>query len=138
VVALNPDHKKLWTSKANALVHLGRKEEASECYRKSLESFTGQLDGYNNMQELQDEIKESRERLGLEGFDDEAIEFLTQNILDLDSFIFELEVLAGHNDQEKTEEAIDRLSSRLDELEKMGRPSTGFWSNLLGLKKNQS
>jgi tetratricopeptide (TPR) repeat protein len=138
VVKLNPDHKKLWTSKANVLVQMGRKDEASECYKKSLESFTGQLDGYNNLMELLDEIKERKGQLGLEEFDDESIEFLATNILDLDSFISELEILAGQQGGQGASEAIDGLSSKLDELESMGSSSKGFWSNLLGLKKNDS
>lgn len=120
VVMLNPDHRKLWTSKANALCQLGRHDEASECYKKSLESFTGQLDGYNDLSELKEEVKENRKLLGLEEFDDEAIEFLTTNILDLDSFISELEAMAGPIEGGK--EAADNLSSKLDELEKIGRP----------------
>lgn len=120
VVMLNPDHRKLWTSKANALCQLGRHDEASQCYKKSLESFTGQLDGYNDLSELKKEVKESKKLLGLEEFDDDAIEFLTTNILDLDSFISELEAIADPVEEE--EESADNLSSKLDELEKIGRP----------------
>jgi tetratricopeptide (TPR) repeat protein len=120
VVILNPDHRKLWTSKANALCQLGRHDEASECYKKSLESFTGQLDGYNDLSELRKEVRESKKLLGLEEFDDDAIEFLTTNILDLDSFISELEAIADPIEGEK--ESADNLSSKLDELEKIGRP----------------
>jgi tetratricopeptide (TPR) repeat protein len=122
VVILNPDHRKLWTSKANALCQLGRHDEASECYKKSLESFTGQLDGYNTLKELQEEIKENRIELGLEDFDDEAIEFLTSNILDLDSFIQELESLANPQNSPDAIEAADSFSSKLDELEKISKP----------------
>lgn len=120
VVMLNPDHRKLWTSKANALCQLGRHDEASQCYKKSLESFTGQLDGYNDLSELRKEVKESKKLLGLEEFDDDAIEFLTTNILDLDSFISELEAIA--DPIEEGEESADNLSSKLEELEKIGRP----------------
>ena len=137
VVILNPDHRKLWTSKANVLCQLGRHDEASECYKKSLESFTGQLDGFNNLQELQEEIKENRTELGLEDFDDEAIEFLTTNILDLDSFIMELESLANPENSSDAEDAADSLSSKLDELEKIGRLKGKLLSGLFRSKKEQ-
>jgi tetratricopeptide (TPR) repeat protein len=133
VVALNPDHRKLWTSKANALCQLGRHDDASECYKKSLESFTGQLDGYNDLSDLQEEVKESKKLLGLEEFDDEAIEFLTSNILDLDSFISELEAIAIP--VESDSEAAENLTSKLDELERIGRPQRKSVSSSLESEK---
>jgi len=136
VVTLNPDHKKLWTSKANVLRNLGRHDKASDCYKKSLESFTGQLDGYNNLSELQEEIKERRCELGLEDFDDEAIEYLTTNILDLDSFISELETLTNIEEDEKAQAAADGFSAKLDELENMGRSKGKRLSSLFGSKKD--
>jgi tetratricopeptide (TPR) repeat protein len=137
VVTLNPDHKKLWTSKANVLRNLGRHDEASDCYKKSLESFTGQLDGYNNLSDLQEEIKERRAELGLEDFDDESIEYLTTNILDLDSFIAELETLTEIEENDKAQAAADGFSDKLDELENMGRSRGKILSSLFGSKKNE-
>jgi tetratricopeptide (TPR) repeat protein len=136
VVILNPDHRKLWTSKANVLCQLGRHDEASECYKKSLESFTGQLDGFNNLLELQEEIKENREQLGLEDFDDKAIEFLTSNILDLDTFILELESLSNPQNSQEADEVAESLSLKLDELENIGKPKGKFLSSLFGSKKD--
>ncbi len=137
VVTLNPDHKKLWTSKANVLRNLGRHDKASDCYKKSLESFTGQLDGYNNLSELQEEIKERKGELGPEDFDDEAIEYLTTNILDLDSFISELETLTNVEEDEKAQAAADGFSAKLDELENMGRSRGKILSSLFGSKKDE-
>jgi tetratricopeptide (TPR) repeat protein len=135
VVKLNPDHQKLWNSKANVLRKLGKHDEASDCYKKSLESFTGQLDGYHNLTELLDEIKERRIELGLEDFDDDALEFLTKNILDLDSFISELENLSESEENEKVKAAADSFSSKLDELEKISKPKGRFLSGIFGSKK---
>lgn len=137
VVKLNPDHRKLWNSKAIVLRHLGRHEEAGDCYKKSLASFTGQIDGYNNLQELQDEIKERRHQLGLEDFDDESIEYLTNNILDLDSFISELESLAESEEDAKTQATADNFSEKLDELESISRPKMKVLSNLFRTKKDE-
>jgi tetratricopeptide (TPR) repeat protein len=135
VVKLNPDHQKLWNSKANVLRKLGKHDEASDCYKKSLESFTGQLDGYHNLTELLDEIKERRIELGLEDFDDDALEYLTKNILDLDSFISELENLSEYEEGEKAKAAADSFSSKLDELEKISKPKGRFLSGIFGSKK---
>ncbi len=136
VVKLNPDHQKLWNSKANVLRKLGKHDEASDCYKKSLESFTGQLDGYHNLAELLEEIKERKIELGLEDFDDDAIEYLTKNILDLDSFISELENLSEYEETEKARAAADSFSSKLDELEKISKPKGRFLSGLFGSKKD--
>ncbi|UCE74425.1 MAG: hypothetical protein JSV56_01625 [Methanomassiliicoccales archaeon] len=119
VVVLNPGHKKLWNAKAMALSQLGRHDEASECFKKSLEGFSGKLRGYSSLKEFQQEIRERKDHFGLGDFDDASIDFLTANILDLDSFISELEMLLGNKKQDEIAYTVDQITSKLDELEKM-------------------
>jgi tetratricopeptide (TPR) repeat protein len=133
VANLNPNHKKLWTAKAYALSRLGRGAEASECFKKSLEIFYGKLIGYNDAVELQREVIKRKIQLGMEGFDDASIEFLTANILDLDTFIRELETIEKLEGE--TALKLESIYLKLIELEKMTKPMWINWFNILGRRR---
>ena len=113
---------------------MGKTDEASECFKKSLETFKGKLVGYNDLTELQNEMTQRRDQLGLEQFDDASIKYLTANILDIDSFIQELEMPIIRGSDGIMDEILGNISLKLDELEELSRPKE---KGLLGFIKTK-
>jgi tetratricopeptide (TPR) repeat protein len=48
VIELNPDNANAYNNKGSSLMNLGKKEEAIECYSKSIEINPNYLTAYNN------------------------------------------------------------------------------------------
>jgi Flp pilus assembly protein TadD len=61
VALLDPDHKKLWIAKAVTYSELGKSDDATKCFQRAFQCYGENKSGYQNIEELEEEVKQYRE-----------------------------------------------------------------------------